>query len=298
MVGAADGRSRVTSTAGGSWRDADDRPTVVPPVPGPDVAPFYRPIGEFQGGDYRRNAFAAGTDEEVDVLERLAGGSIGAPTGSSLGQRSGLPAGSSILDVGCGDVRHLRVLLTRRPDLRGVGIDISPALVAAGRQMAAPELELELVVGDARNLSEVLGDRTGTFDVVWSLCQGALGTSPVTDPVVLRGLAEAVRPGGVVLVTFFHALFAARHLTPGDAFDPVGLVHHQRAEVRGPDHARRSFDLWTASYTVREAVWLVQEAGLEVSSIRGVEPGSYAHRADGEVGLDDPELLLVAHRPA
>jgi poly(A) polymerase len=40
----------------------------------------------------------------------------------------------------------------------------------------------------------------------------------------------------------------------GDAFDPVHLVHHQVSEVRGPDHARRRFDLWTASYTVRDAV--------------------------------------------
>jgi hypothetical protein len=66
----------------------------------------------------------------------------------------------------------------------------------------------------------LLGEEAGTFDVAWSLCQGALGTSPVSDPVVLAGLAGAVRPGGTVVVTFFHALFAARHLAPGDAFDP------------------------------------------------------------------------------
>jgi hypothetical protein len=138
----------------------------------------------------------------------------------------------------------------------------------------------------------------GGFDVVWSLCQGALGTSPATDPVVLAGLAAAVRPGGSVIATFFHALFAARHLAPGDAFDPVHLVHHQTSEVHGPDHARRSFDLWTASYTVREAVRLVGSAGLEVVDVRGVEPGAYGRRAAGEVALDDPELLVLARRPA
>lgn len=281
----------MTAGSGSSWRDADDRPAVVPPVPGPDAAPFYLPIGEFQGGDYRRNAFAAGTDEEVAALERLVGG-------SAAGHTEGFAPGSAVLDVGCGDARHLRALLTRRTDLTGVGVDVSPELIAAGRRSAAAELQLELLAGDARNLSEVLGARSGTFDVVWSLCQGALGTSPATDPVVLRGLATAVRPGGVVLVTLFHALFAARHLAPGDAFDTIELVHHQRAEVRGPEHARRSFDLWTASYTVREAVGLVEEAGLEVSSVRGVEPGSYGRRTAGEVGLDDPELLVIAHRAA
>jgi len=281
----------VTAGSASSWRDAQDRPAVVPPAPGPDAAPFYLPIGEFQGEDYRRNAFAAGTDEEVAALERLVGG-------SAAGHTEGFAPGSAVLDVGCGDARHLRALLTRRPDLTGVGVDVSPELIAAGRRSAAAELQLELLVGDARNLSEVLGARSGTFDGVWSLCQGALGTSPATDPVVLRGLATAVRPGGVVLVTLFHALFAARHLAPGDAFDTIELVHHQRAEVRGPEHARRSFDLWTASYTVREAVGLVEGTGLEVSSVRGVEPGSYARRSAGEVGLDDPELLVIAHRPA
>lgn len=286
----------MTSATGRSWRDAEDRPTVVPPVPGPDATPFYLPIGEFQGGDYRRNAFAAGTEEEVSALQGLVGAPLG--TGSAPGDAERPASGSMVLDVGCGDARHLRALLTRRPDLVGVGVDISPALLAAGREAALPQLQLDLLVGDARNLPEVLGDRAGTFDVAWSLCQGALGTSPVSDPVVLRGLAAAVRPGGVVIVTLFHALFAARHLAPGDAFDTIELVHHQRAEVRGPDHARRPFDLWTASYTAREAVRLVEQAGLEVSGIRGVEPGHYARRGDGDVGLDDPELLLVARRPA
>ena len=307
-MGAAGVRPRVTLVAGGSWRDADDRPTVAPPVPGPDAAPFYLPIGEFQGADYRRNAFTAGTDEEVSALEELAVLSAARVAGPASGRGDevprrpasvrddGLAPGAAVVDVGCGDARHLRALLARRPALAGVGVDVSPGLIAAGRQAAAPRSRLDLLVGDARNLSEVLGDRMGTFEVAWSLCQGALGTSPITDPVVLRGMAAAVRPGGVVIVTLFHALFAARHLAPGDAFDTVGLVHYQRAEVRGPDHARRPFDLWTASYTVREAVRLVEEAGLEVASIRGVEPGRYGRRAAGEVGLDDPELLLVAHR--
>jgi hypothetical protein len=100
-----------------------------------------------------------------------------------------------------------------------------------------------------------------------------------------------------VVVTFFHALFAARHLAPGDAFDPVHLVHHQVSEVHGPDHARRRFDLWTASYTVRDAVRALSDAGLEVVDVRGVEPGGYGRRGSGEVGLDDPELLVTARRP-
>lgn len=262
-----------------SWRDHDDRPVEVPDPPGPDEPAFYRPIGDFQGAEYRRNAFAAGTAEEAAQLREL----------------TGIGAGTRVLDVGCGDARHLRALAA--DGVAGTGVDVSPGLVAAGRAAAAQAgVEVELLVGDARDLGEVLGPRTGGFEVVWSLCQGALGTSAQADPQVVAGLARAVAPGGLVVLTFFHALFAARHLAPGDALDPVHLHHHQVSEVRGPDHARRRFDLWTAAYTVREAGRVVQDAGLEVCSIRGVEPGAYGRRAAGEVGLDDPELLVVARR--
>jgi SAM-dependent methyltransferase len=264
-----------------SWRDHEDRPVRVPEVPGREAEAFYVPIGEFQGPEYRRNAFAVGTDEEVAALRAV----------------TGLSAGHRVLDVGCGDGRHLRALAT--DGVVGTGVDVSPALVEAGRAAAERSgVDVELLVGDARRLPEVLEDRAGGFDVVWSLCQGALGTSPATDPEVVEGLVRAVRPGGLVVVTLFHALFAARHLAPGDAFDTVGLVHHQTSEVRGPDHARRDFDLWTASYTVRDAQRLVADSGLELLSVRGVEPGAYGRRDDGEVGLDDPELLVLARRPA
>jgi SAM-dependent methyltransferase len=260
-----------------SWRDHQDRPIRVPDVPGAQDPAFYVPIGDLQAGEYRRNAFAMGTEEELRALRGMVE----------------LTAGTRVLDVGCGDARHLRALTA--DGVIGTGVDVSPGLIGAARQAAARAgVELELLVGDARELPRALGPRTGTFDVVWSLCQGALGTSPATDPEVLRGMAAALRPGGVAVVTLFHALFAVRHLVPGDAFDPVHLVHHQRTEVRGPDHVREAFDLWTASYTVRDAVHLLGEVGLEVVSVRGAQPGAYGQRAAGEVALDDPELLVVA----
>ncbi len=251
-------------------------------MPGRHAPAFYLPIGAFQGEAYARNAFAAGTEEEAGVLAELLG----------------LQRGSRVLDVGCGDGRHLRHLAAERDvGIDGTGLDVSPDLVAAGRGAAARDgVEVVFAVADARELTGWLGSRAGTFDAAWSLCQGALGTSPSTDPEVVAGLAAAVRPGGLVAYTCFHALFAARHLAPGDAFDTVGLVHHQVSEVRGPEHARRRFDLWTAAYTAREALSLGRDAGLQPLSVRGVEPGAYGRRRAGEVALDDPELLVVARR--
>jgi SAM-dependent methyltransferase len=264
-----------------SWRSHDDAPTEVPPVPSAAEPAFYGPIGDFQGADYRRNAFAAGTAEEVAALTDLLD----------------LTAGTRVLDVGCGDARHLRALATT-VGTDGVGVDVSPGLVDAARAAARDEgAGIQVLVGDARTLAATFGQELGTFDVAWSLCQGGLGTSPVSDPDVVAGLGAAVRPGGRVAVTVFHALFAARHLAPGDAFDPIHLVHHQVSEVHGPDHDRRRFDLWTASYTVPTAVRLLEDAGLRVDDVRGVEPGAYGRRGPGEVALDDPELLVLATRP-
>lgn len=264
-----------------SWRDHADRPVDRPDPPSIDATPFYLPIGEFQGDTYRRNAFAAHTETEIDAL-------VG---------RLELQPGERILDVGCGDGRHLRSLARR--GIGGVGIDVSPALVAAARDAAAVEssgwpdgVEVRFEVADARALppADTLG---GPFDAAWTLCQGAFGTSRDTDPAVLGRLVAAVPQGGRVAVTAFHALFAARHLVDGDAFDPVHLHHHQTSEVRGPDDARASFDLWTAAYTVPELVRLASDAGLRVDSVSGCEPGRYG---DSSVALDDPELLLVGAR--
>lgn len=259
-----------------SWRDHDDRRASAPQPPGADEAPFYRPIGDLQGEHYRRNAFARGTEGEVDALTR----------------RLDLRPGERILDVGCGNGRHLRALAAR--GLGGVGVDASAGLITAARQEAADTrlTGVSFLVGDARDLESVVGS-DGRFDAAWSVCQGGFGTHPGTDRDVIAGMAGAVRRGGRVAFTAFHALFAARHLAPGDHYDPVHGVHHQVSEVRGPDDVRVAFDLWTTAYTVGEVVAVAECAGLDVVTVAGVEPGRYGGEG---VALDDPELLVVARR--
>ncbi|MFT5223902.1 MAG: SAM-dependent methyltransferase [Glaciecola sp.] len=261
-----------------SWRDHLDRPVLIGEPPDGGAGSHYAEIGAFQGADYRRNAFAAATTVEIDAL-------VG---------RLGLLPGMGVLDIGCGDGRHLRELARR--GMGGLGIDLSEELVLAARAAAAAEGldEVDFLAADAREFLAGWADGPPPFDAGLSLCQGAFGTSLVTDIAVMHGLGRHIRPGGVVALTAFHALFAARHLVDGDAFDPVTGRHHHLAEVHGPDGARQRWDLWTTAWTVRELAALAREAGLDVLEVVGCEPGRY----DGVgVGLDDPELLLIARRP-
>jgi SAM-dependent methyltransferase len=109
-------------------------------------------------------------------------------------QRLDPPDGGRVLDLGCGSGAWLLTLLAARPDLSGVGVDLSaPALAVARRQADEWGLagRVELVEGDATTY-----DDGGPSDVV--LCIGASHVfgGPAGTLAALRG---HLRPGGRVL---------------------------------------------------------------------------------------------------
>jgi len=82
-----------------------------------------------------------------------------------------------VLDIGCGDGKFLRYLCSTFPGLEGIGIDLSPAAVEAGRRMIAKEglANVRIFVGDAMNIKtlkqETMGvDCAATFFVLHELC--------------------------------------------------------------------------------------------------------------------------------
>lgn len=102
-----------------------------------------------------------------------------------------------VLDIGCGTGQQLLALADRVSE--GVGIDVSPAMIARARLNARDRgvddrLRFEVLAGE-----DAGPDRIGHFDLI--LCIGAL--EHMADPdAALAGMAQLLRNGGlVVLVT-------------------------------------------------------------------------------------------------
>lgn len=100
--------------------------------------------------------------------------------------RLALPAGSRVVDVGCGAGATLGLLTTR--GLRAVGLEYSPRLAAEAAGRGA------VLVGD----SERLPLRTGAFAAALMEC--VLSTLP-DKPAALAELHRSLTPGGRLVVT-------------------------------------------------------------------------------------------------
>lgn len=239
---------------------------------GPSGA-WFNPLAEFLGPAYLRNAFTKGTEQEVEfVIEAL-----------------GLAPGARVLDVGCGPGRHALALARRGMEV--LGVDLAPDFVALATEAAVAEgLAARFAVLDVRDLAFA-----GTFDAAICLCQGGFGLLGGLDEVEVFGrIVAAVRSGGGLVVSAFHAPFALVHLEAGETFDPTTGVLHEVATLRDEAGREQAFDLWTTCFTTRELALVATVHGVEVVGIHGVTPGAY--RA-GSPTLDDPELVLVGRRP-
>jgi SAM-dependent methyltransferase len=139
-----------------------------------------------------------------------------------------LSAGDDLLDLCCGNGRHLVTLapLARR----AVGLDYSPELLAlAGNAVGA---EAELVRADMRAIPF-----RGAFDVVVNFFT-SFGYFDTRDENlrVVRGVADALKPGG----RFFIDYLSAAHVR--DTLVPHSVRH-------------------TGDYEIRDTRWIDEERG-------------------------------------
>jgi SAM-dependent methyltransferase len=241
-------------------------------APPPSSDYWFGPLARFLGSAYLRNAFTKGTEQEVEFL-------VGALD---------LAPGQRVLDIGCGPGRHPLALARR--GMAACGIDASPDFVALARAAAARDaLDARFEVCDVRALAV-----DGEFDAVICLCQGGFGLLGGRDDLdAFARIARAVRPGGGLAVSAFHAPFVVRFLEDGETFEAATGVLHERVTARDGNGAERDFDLWTTCFTARELELLAAASGIEVTAIHGVTPGRYRVAPPA---LDAPELLLVGRR--
>ena len=147
-----------------------------------------------------------------DALTRLLLGSLYGRIAADVA--AGAPAGSRVLDVGCGP-GHLSTRLADRHGLQVTGLDLDPAMIgrASARAAARPgdgdQHRPSFVVGDVASLAFP----DGSFDLVVSTLSMHHWAEPAAG---LAEIGRVLRPGGRALIWDFQPgarphLFGPRH---------------------------------------------------------------------------------------
>lgn len=210
-----------------------------------------------------------------------------------------LEPGSRLLDLACGWGRHSREFA--RAGLRVTGLDLSAALLREARRAEAKgkgESRVHWVRADMRRLPF-----REAFDAVTSLFS-SLGyfDSDAADLEVLRGVREALRPRGALLLEVMHRDLIAREFVERDwwegedgahvwverEFDAVSGVSTEWLRwsgERGGGEKRHSIRVRTAT----EWKALLEEAGLRPEDWYGDwDLSPFEHRSE--------RLIVLARR--
>ncbi|MEG4807005.1 methyltransferase domain-containing protein [Microcoleus sp. F8-D3] len=108
------------------------------------------------------------------------------------GQLEHLPAGTTVLDVGCGIGGSSRIL-AREYGFDVTGITISPQQVRRAQELTPPEVNAKFQVDDALALSFP----DASFDVVWSI---EAGPHMPDKAQFAKELLRVLKPGGILVV--------------------------------------------------------------------------------------------------
>lgn len=103
-----------------------------------------------------------------------------------------LPAGTTVLDVGCGIGGSSRIL-AKDYGFQVTGITISPGQVKRAQELTPPEVPAKFQQDDAMNLSFA----DSSFDVVWCI---EAGPHMPDKAVFAKELMRVLKPGGILVV--------------------------------------------------------------------------------------------------
>lgn len=119
----------------------------------------------------------------------------------------GLKRGSRLLDLCCGAGRHSLLLAGR--GLEVTGLDATPAYLSQARWRSRVHSGPRFLLGDMRRLSF-----REEFDAVINLWTSFGYFTAGQDQGVLRGVARALKPGGLFLIDVLNGSWLRRHFMP------------------------------------------------------------------------------------
>jgi 2-polyprenyl-3-methyl-5-hydroxy-6-metoxy-1,4-benzoquinol methylase len=229
---------------------------------------------------YEKNAFTGWTSTEVSFLLKLWR----------------LPAGSTVLDIGCGTGRH-SVEFARR-GYRVTGVDLSTGMLEQAK-LAAEEagVEVEWIQADATQFA-----RENAFDAAICLCEGAFGlVNPNEEPVahdlaILRNVCGSLKPRAPFVLTALNGYATIRRM--GDAevekgiFDPATMVTAYVDEWDLPE-GKRTMLLRERRFIAPELVAMLRHVGFEVEHVWGGTAGEWGKRP---IKLDEIEAMYVCRK--
>lgn len=227
---------------------------------------------------YLDNIFTKNTLEEAEfIIEELM-----------------LPAGSNILDIGCGTGRHC-IELARR-GYKMTGVDISSGMLNEARRGAARMgVKIDLIHADA---VEFKAEKE--FDAAICICEGAFGLLGSEDDPhqhdldILRNINGALRPDGMLILTALNGMLKIRGATQeaiaDGKFDPLTLTDiypHAYVSLEGD----KKITVRERGFVPSELVLMLRVAGFRVERIWGGTAGNWKRRA---VDLDEMEMMVIA----
>ncbi|HEX9897265.1 MAG TPA: methyltransferase domain-containing protein [Dehalococcoidales bacterium] len=207
-----------------------------------------------------------------------------------------LPAGVSILDIGCGTGRHSIGLGIR--GFRVTGIDISREMLnIAEVAKRKNNVEVDFICIDAQHYTA-----TKMYDGAICLCEGALCLlGSKDDPfehdiTIMRNINRALKAGAKFILTVnngtrYLRLYNDKDITDGK-YDLFSMVESNEMDVNTP-RGKKKIKVRERGYTPPELRQCLEIAGFQVESIFGGTAGSWNRQIPK---LDEWELMAISRK--
>jgi SAM-dependent methyltransferase len=142
-----------------------------------------------------------------------------------------VPSDATILDTCCGYGRH--ALRLAESGYLVTGVDLSPTMITHAKKLAKDmqvEDRVEFLVGDVRNISTLLQERIGTYDVILNLFTSLGYYDDETDCNILTQLVTMSSDKAVLVVELGNRDFIVKHFVRHGIIELNGYeLHEDRA---------------------------------------------------------------------